>query len=70
MNAEVVVPLKYLSNFCRSFDLSFIKFEIDLDLTWSKYCVICEISTTPEAGGANPADTTLTTGRAFQINNA
>ena len=40
--AEVVVPLKYLSNFWRSLDLPSINCEIELDLTWSKYCVIFE----------------------------
>ena len=37
---EVVVPLKYFSNFWRYFDLPFIKCEIELDLKWLKYCVI------------------------------
>ena len=40
LNAEVVVSLKYLSNFWRSRDLSLINCEIEHDLTWSKYCVI------------------------------
>ena len=33
LNAEVVVPLKYLSNVCRSPDLRLISCEIELDLT-------------------------------------
>ena len=40
--AEVVVSLKYLSNFWRSLDLPSINCEIELDLAWSKYCVIFE----------------------------
>ena len=36
LDAEVVVPLKYFSNFWRSFNLPLINCEIDLDLTWSK----------------------------------
>ena len=40
LNVEVVVPLKYLSNFWRSFDLALINCEIELDLSWSRYCVI------------------------------
>ena len=47
-----------------------INCEIELYLTWSKYCVIPEISRTPEVGGANLADATLKTGAKFQINNA
>ena len=33
LNVEVTISLKYLSNFCRSFDLSLINFEIELDLS-------------------------------------
>ena len=40
LNVEVAVPLKYLSNFWRSFNLLSFNCEIELDLTWSKYCVI------------------------------
>ena len=43
LDAEVVVPLNYLSNFWRSLDLLLIKFEIDLDLPWPKDCIISEI---------------------------
>ena len=43
---EVLDPLKYLSNFVRSLDLLLINFEIELDLTWSKYCVISQVSRT------------------------
>ena len=46
-----------------------INCEKELDLTWSKYCVISEISRTLEVGGSNLADSTLTTGATFQINN-
>ena len=37
LDAEIIVPLKYLSNFWRSFDFLLIKFEIELDLLWSRY---------------------------------
>ena len=63
----VVIPLKYLSSCWRSLDLLLINYEIELDLTWSKYCIISEISKTPEVKGASPADATLTTGATFQI---
>ena len=39
-----------------------INCEIELDLTWSKNCVIFEISRTPEVYRNNPVDVTLTTG--------
>ena len=53
LNAEVAFPLKYLSNFWRSLDWSLIACEIELDLTWSKYCVISEISRKPGEEAAN-----------------
>ena len=39
---------KYLSIFCISLDLSLINWEIGLDLSWSKKCVISETSSTLE----------------------
>ena len=38
LNAEVVVPLKYLSNFWRSLDLPLINFETELELRWEINC--------------------------------
>ena len=37
---EIVVPLKYLSNFWRSLDMPLINCEVSLTLTWSENCVI------------------------------
>ena len=62
LSTEVVFPLKYLSNFWRFLYLCLINCEIELDLTWSKNCVIFEISRTPEVYRNNPVDVTLTTG--------
>ena len=45
LDTEVVVPLKYLSNFWRSLDLLLITCEIELDLSWSKEAIISETST-------------------------
>ena len=42
LDAEAIVPLKYLSNFWISLDLPSINCEIELDLTWTKNCVIPE----------------------------
>ena len=39
LDAKVVVPLKYLSNFWRFLDLPLINCEIELDLKWTKNCV-------------------------------
>ena len=39
-NVEIIVPLKYLSNFWRTLEMPFINCEINLLLTWSASCVI------------------------------
>ena len=74
LEAEVVVPLKYLGNFWRSLDLPLINFEIELDLSWSKEHIISEISIIPRVSGdANPAVqevAVMQTSATFQINNA
>ena len=39
-NVEIMAPLKYLSNFWRTFEMPLTNCEITLDLTWSGNCVI------------------------------
>ena len=34
-NVEIIVPLKYLSNFWRTLEMTLINFEVNLLLTWS-----------------------------------
>ena len=77
LDAEVVVPPKYLSNFWRSLDLPLINHEIEFDLSWSKECAISEISLTlrvvgnPNVHPTVPSAAAIQTTRAtFQINNA
>ena len=56
-DAEIVIPLNYLSNFWRSLTLPLINCEIEIDLAWSKECTISEISLMPRIPGnpdANP----------------
>ena len=40
INVEIMVPLKYLSNFRRTLEMSLINCEINLILTWSGNCVM------------------------------
>ena len=40
INVEIMVPLKYLSNFWRTLKMSLINCEVELILTWSAGCVI------------------------------
>ena len=56
LNTEVFVPLKDFSNFWRSLHLSLINCKTELDLSWSKNCVISEMSRTPEVAAnlSNP----------------
>ena len=63
LNAEVVVPLKYFSNFWRSLDLPLINCEIELDLKWRKNCAISEVSRTFREvdPNADPAEYKVTT---------
>ena len=39
-DVEIMVPLKYLSNFRRALEMSLINCEVNLILTWSSTCVI------------------------------
>ena len=42
---EIVVPLKYLSNFWRTLDMPLINCEINLILTWTENCVLTSKAT-------------------------
>ena len=66
-----------MSNFWRSLDFPLIDCEIEIDLSWSKKCLLSEVSITPGIGGnprANPPLPAVvaiqTTGATFQINYA
>ena len=55
-DVEIVVPLKYLSNFQRTLEMPLINFEINLILTW---CEDCVISSATEATKFKITDTKL-----------
>ena len=40
IDVEIVVPLKYLSNFWRTLEMPLINCEVELILTWSASCVV------------------------------
>ena len=40
LNVEVTISLIYLGNFWMSLDFSLIKFDIKLDLLWTKYFLL------------------------------
>ena len=41
---EVAIPLKHLSNFWRSLNIPLINCEVELILTWSKNCVLADMT--------------------------
>ena len=55
-DVEIIVPLKYLSNFWRTLELSLINCEVNLILTWSSTCVI---TNSTGAGAFEITDTKL-----------
>ena len=44
-NPTIAVPLKYLSNFWRSLEMSFVNCKVEIELNWTKYCVLSVAST-------------------------
>ena len=48
-NVEIMVPLQYLNNFCRTLQVPLINSEINLDLNWSENCVIVATNIAAEA---------------------
>ena len=56
---EGMLPLKYLSNFWRTFEMPLINGEINLDLKWSKYCVIVATNVVAQATTFSTTDTKL-----------
>ena len=50
---EIVVPLRYLSNFRKALSITIINCGVSLDLKWSKNCVITSKATRESDPGAN-----------------
>ena len=53
---EIVVPLKYLSNFWRTLDMPLINCQVSLTLTWSEKCVLTDITTLTARNADTDAD--------------
>ena len=58
-NAEIMVPLQYLSNFWRPFEMPLINCGITLDLDWSGNCVIVATNEAAQATAFSITDTKL-----------
>ena len=58
-NVELMVPLKYLSNFWRTLEMPLINWEVNLILTWSSSCVLISTAIQNEAATFEITDTKL-----------
>ena len=56
---EFVIPLKHLSNFWRSLNIPLINCEVEVILTWSKNCVLVDMTADVVADPAIAAPTEL-----------
>ena len=56
---EVVIPLKHLSNFWRSLNILLINCEVELILTWSKNCLLVNMTADAVADPETVAPTDL-----------
>ena len=65
-DVKVVIPLKYLSNFWRALNIPLINCEVELILTWSKNCILADMTVN---AGANPA-IVAPSGATFKITDA
>ena len=64
---ETAVPLKHLSNFWRTLEMSLINCEIELILTWSKNCVLADMAEIDVGNNGGPQAIFAPTGLEFQI---
>ena len=55
VDVKIVVPLKHLSNFWRTLDMTLINCKVSLTLTWSKNCVLKSKATRDDDLNADPA---------------
>ena len=58
-DVEIIVPLKYLSNFWRTLEMPLINCEVNLILTWSSTCAIASVILANQAATFAITDTKL-----------
>ena len=58
-DVEIMVPLKYLSNFWRTLEMPLINCEVNLILTWSSNCVLIATAIQNQAATFETTDTKL-----------
>ena len=60
LTAEVVIPLKHLSSFWKNLNIPLINCEVELILTWSKNCVLADMTVDVDADPAIVAPSGVT----------
>ena len=58
-NVEIMVPLKYLSNFWRTLEMPLVNCEVELILTWSENCIIISTNIATQNPTFTITETTL-----------
>ena len=66
-NAEVVIPLKHLSNFWRNLNIPLINCEVEIILTWTKNCILADMRTRDAGNNNNPPAIVAPSGAIFEI---
>ena len=69
LDTKVVVSLKNLSNFWKSLGSTLINCKTELDLSWSKSCIISEISRTAAVTANSNSNPSVLTAAATEKNN-
>ena len=64
---EVYIPLKHLSNFWRALNIPLIKCEVELTLTWSKNCVLANMTERDAGNNDDPPAIVVPTGLEFEL---
>ena len=64
---EVVIPLKHLSNFWRTLDIPLINCEVEIILTWTKNCVLADMTVRAVGNNNDPPAIVAPTGLEFKI---
>ena len=58
-DVEIMVPLKYLSNFWRTLEMPLINCEVNLILTWSSACILAAVDDANQTATFEITDTKL-----------
>ena len=66
-NAEVVIPLKHLSNFWKILNIPLINCEVEIILAWSRNCALADMAERPAGNNDNPPAIVPPTELKFQI---